>query len=205
MLARKLMSNRRAFIAAGVALAGSTATAALAAATPLDFDHVAFEARTRAPFRHKQVFAAQHAANGNVLRFMKNSLDAYERGFAQGPASLHAAAVLYSSAVALAFDDAAWQQFKLSDLTVRAGDAVASGTDGNPYLHGTNGSSIGELQARNASFFACSNALHDLANRAGTSAETLASHLIPGVMVVPAGVAAINWLQEEQFMLFVAS
>jgi intracellular sulfur oxidation DsrE/DsrF family protein len=87
-----------------------------------------------------------------------------------------------------------------------AGDRVdaAAGT-GNPFVRGPRGWSFGELQARHVSFFACNNALADLARRTGTTPDVLRSHVLPGMMVVPAGVAAINALQEERFTLFVAN
>jgi intracellular sulfur oxidation DsrE/DsrF family protein len=192
-------SNRRAFLAASVIGAALTTIEAMpvAAAASTAFDRAAFEARIRAPFRHRQAFAAPRVANGAVLGFMLNSLNAYEYGFGEGPGTLHAAAVFYSIGVTMAMDDEAWNTFHLSDLTVRSGDAVpAHAGDGNPF------GSFAELQQRNASFFVCSNALRDLAGRAGTTIDVLSTHLLPGMMLVPAGVAALNALQEERFTLF---
>jgi intracellular sulfur oxidation DsrE/DsrF family protein len=193
-------SNRRAFLAASVIGAALTTIEAMpvAAAASTAFDRAAFEARIRAPFRHRQAFAAPRVANGAVLGFMLNSLNAYEYGFGEGPGTLHAAAVFYSIGVTMAMDDEAWNTFHLSDLTVRSGDAVPDHAgNGNPF-----GRRFVELQQRNASFFVCSNALRDLAGRAGTTIDVLITHLLPGMMLVPAGVAAINALQEERFTLF---
>jgi hypothetical protein len=198
-------SNRRAFLAASVIGAALTTIEAMpvTAAAATAFDRAAFEARIRAPFRHRQAFAAPRVANGAVLGFMLNSLNAYEYGFGDGPGTLHAAAVFYSTGVTMAMDDEAWATFHLSDLTVRSGDAVpAHAGDGNPFGGRVNGGSFADLQQRNASFFVCSNALRDLAGRAGTTVEVLATHLLPGMMVVPAGVAALNALHEERFTLF---
>ena len=139
-----------------------------------------------------------------MFGFMYNSLNAYETGFGEGPGTLHAAAVFYRSGVALGLDDAAWHTYGLSSMLNGAGDHVAS-ADGNPFLHAPPGWSITDLQRRNASFFVCQNALGDLARRCGTSPDTLAGHLLPGMMLVPAGVAAVNALQEERFTLFVAT
>jgi intracellular sulfur oxidation DsrE/DsrF family protein len=134
---------------------------------------------------------------------MLNSLNAYEHGFGEGPGTLHAAAVLYSTGVALALDDAAWDTFHLADLTARSGDhVVADAPNANPFGPRGKGWTVSALQQRGASFFVCSNAMRDLAQRARTTPEILQTLLLPGMMLVPAGVAAINALQEEHFTLF---
>lgn len=201
------MNSRRAFLAASALAAASTGVpASIAFAAVPDFDRAAFEARVRAPFSHRQAFASPRVADGAVLGFMYNSLNAYESGFGDGPGTLHAAAVLYHTGVALALDDAAWRTFALGDLVRGTGDRVtATAVDGNPFVRAPRGWTFAELGRRNASFFVCRNALTDLARRAGTSLAELQTHLLPDMMLVPAGVAALNALQEERFTLFVAA
>jgi intracellular sulfur oxidation DsrE/DsrF family protein len=199
------MTSRRLFLTASAVVAASAGVVLPAAAAPAAFDRASFEARLRAPFRHRQAFASAQVADGAVLGFIFNSLNAYENGFGEGPGTLHPAAVLYHNAVALALDDLAWQTYDIPDLLRRAGDGVRTSTEGNPFVRGPRGWSFGELQSRNASFFVCQNALTDLAQRCETSFVTLAAHLLPGMMLVPAGVAAVNALQEERFTLFVAT
>ncbi len=90
------MNSRRTFFAASAFAVAATGVAfrpALAASAT--FDRAAFEARIRTPFRHRQVFATPQVAEGAVLGFMFNSLNAYENGFGEGPGTLHAAAILY--------------------------------------------------------------------------------------------------------------
>lgn len=198
------MSSRRNFLAA-TALAAAAAGVPLAAPAAAGFDRAAFEARARLPFAHRQAFASPRVADGAVLGFMYNSLNAYETGFGEGPGTLHAAAVLYHTGVALALDDDAWRTFGLADATRAAGDRLTvANAAGNPFLHSPQGWGIADLQRRNASFFVCHNALADLARRTGTTFDVLQAHVLPGMMVVPAGVAAVNALQEEHFTLFVA-
>ena len=203
------MTSRRLFLAAGAVTAAvasvSAATAAPAAAAVADFDRATFEARLRAPFRHRQAFASAQVADGAVLGFIFNSLNAYETGFGEGPNTLNAAAILYHNAVALGVDDLAWQNYQIADVIRRAGDRLTSTSPGNPFVRGPRGWSFGELQSRNTSFFVCQNALTDLAQRCGTTYDTLRARLLPGMMLVPAGVAAVNAIQEEHFTLFVAS
>jgi intracellular sulfur oxidation DsrE/DsrF family protein len=201
------MSDRRTFLtAAGVALAASAprvagASEVSAAAEPGLFDRAAFVARERQPFAHRQVFASPRVADGAVLGFMANSLNAYDRGFGD-PGSLHAAAVFYSTGVALALDDAAWTQLRIAEVVRSASDRVRADPLGNPFVRAPQGWTFAELQRRNASFFVCNNALNDLAKRCGTTPEVLHAHLLPGMLVVPAGVAALNALQEAHFTLF---
>lgn len=201
------MNSRRTFFAAGAIAAAATGVAVrpVAAAAAGSFDRAAFEARIRTPFRHRQAFASPGVADGAVLGFMVNSLNAYETGFGEGPGTLHVAAVLYHTGVALALDDDAWRTLGVADAVRRAGDRVAAtAADGNPFVRAPAAWTFAELTRRNASFFVCHNALQDLARRCATSIETLQAHLLPGMMMVPAGVAAVNALQEERFTLFQA-
>jgi intracellular sulfur oxidation DsrE/DsrF family protein len=202
------MPSRLGFLAAGatIAVAAGASWPAPAAAAAGDFDLAAFTAIARTPFPHRQAFASPLVADGAVLGFMVNSLNAYDHGFEQTPGTLHAAAVLYHLGVALALDDEAWNAYRIADAVRAAGDHVdAAPGAGNPFVHGPRGWTFGELQARRASFFACNNALNDLARRTGASPEELRAHLLPGMMMVPAGVAAVNALQEERFSFFAAT
>jgi hypothetical protein len=198
------MTSRSGFLAASALVAASAGLARPATAASATFDRAAFEARMRQPAPHRQVFGSGRVAEGAVLGFMYNSLNAYETGFGEGPGTLHAAAVFYRTGVALGLDDEAWHTYGLSGILNSAGDHVTS-ADANPFLHAPPGWSITDLQRRNTSFFVCQNALTDLARRSGTSLDTLKGHILPGMMLVPAGVAAINALQEEHFTLFVAT
>ncbi len=198
-------TSRRTFIIASTVSAGAAALPSVAAAAPsTTFDRATFEARIRQPFRHRQVFAAGAVADGAVLGFMANSLDAYEHGFGEGPGTLHVAAVFYRTAVMLALDDDAWRSLDVASL-IRAGGDRTSAAPGepNPYLGEARGRSIPELIRRGTcSFFICENALRDVARHASAGYETLRTHLVPGTVVVPAGVAAVNALQEEHFTFF---
>lgn len=200
------MPSRLGFLAAGATIAAATGVAWPAPARAADFDLTAFQAIARAPFPHRQAFASPLVAGGAVLGFMVNSLNAYEHGFEQTPGTLHAAAVFYSTGVALALDDEAWNAYRIADAVRAAGDRVDAVTGGgNPFVRGPQGWTFGELRARRASFFACNNALTSLARRLGAAPDDLRAHVLPGMMIVPAGVAAINALQEERFTLFVAN
>lgn len=217
---------RRDFLAAGatsvVAAAGAPAVAASPIPTPapgaLRFDRAAFEAVLDRPFRHKQVFAATQLAGGVVLHYMENSMNAYAEGFGEGPGTLHAAAVMYGTSLALAFDDSMWAKYDVG-AALNANPSYKSdpqlNVPRNPFA-----ARVVALVKSGASFFVCNNALNGaigmLVERSAKSKgrapldhaavhDDLAAHLLAGAMIVPAGVAALNAAQEAKFTLVQAS
>jgi intracellular sulfur oxidation DsrE/DsrF family protein len=179
------------------------------AATDGSFDLSAFEAILARPARHKQAFATP-IGNGTVLHSAEASLRAYEVGFREGPGTLHVAIVLWATAVGIALDDEMWGRYPIGTYMGAAG---AASPPRNPYAK-----RIAALIARGASFFVCDNSLGSFAysNAKGAShdeptqaaqnekhAELLA-HVLPDAMVVPAGTAAFNALQEAHFTAFQA-
>jgi hypothetical protein len=201
------MLSRRGFLdgAAGAAAAGTVSVNA--AGSPYDFDAIA--ARLQKPARHRQVFAVQRVGDGHVLGMMRNALVAYEDTLREGPGALHVAAVLYANGVPLGLDDAAWRKYRLADASARRGDPIGRRGDGNPFLHDGPGS-VGALTRRGASIFVCDNALAELAaflsavaattsDDASTVRADLRQHLVPGALLVPAGIATLNAAQEAHF------
>lgn len=227
---RSFLSAAAATIAAaGLARAtGSTALAAGADGAVLSYD--AFLATARAPFKHKQLFTSPRANDGAVFAYMRNSLNGYQFGWGEGPGTLHAVAVLNGIGVAQGVNDAMWARYRLAELMGRAGDPVksAGAERGNPWLHGAGtyprndtdpsapynrDASIETLLRRGATFYVCNNALNGLAMKAvaagfaGSSGADavhaeLRRNLIPGGLLVPAGVTTIDALQQEHFTLY---
>lgn len=165
--------------------------------------------------------------DGAGLGQMRNSLNAYEYARHEGPGTLHPLAVLYGSAVALALDDEAWRTYRLAEALRARGDEVTrtGAREGNPFAHAradagvtdqtdprstAQDASITGLARRGASFFVCLNALSGFAASLvaemgpanGTVDRVLAgmrSRLLPEIVLVPAGVAAINDAQEARY------
>jgi intracellular sulfur oxidation DsrE/DsrF family protein len=211
--------NRSSFLtvasgAAALALAGAGAPAAAAPAGGFVFDRAAFEAVLASPARHRQVFGTARLGGALVLHYMRNSLVAYRDGFAEGPGTLHVAAVFYGTSIAAVCPDALWKAFSLEKYLTRTGEAFEQGaSDGNPY-----GDQVAALHASGATFFVCNNALNELAESLANAPEGSGSdpgtiyaqfaatlHKAPGVMLVPAGVAALNAAQEAHFTLLQAT
>jgi intracellular sulfur oxidation DsrE/DsrF family protein len=232
------MIVRREFLSATTAVAlGGVASAPVRAATVQGWNRPAFEAILARPYRHRQVFASARLANGLVLHYMENSLNAYEHGFGEGPGTLHTAAVLYGPSLTVTLHDDMWARYRLAallsdpnadhGLRARLHGAVTSvegmvGTllhhgDGNgdpPASTNPYAARVAALVARGASFFVCNNALRNFStmlakNTPGSQAQAihddLAANLLPGSMIVPAGVAALNAAQEARFTFFQAT
>jgi len=182
------------------------------------FDARAFAAILDQPFPHRQVVAATSFGEGTAaLAFMENTIKAYVDPiyFNAGPKSVHAAAVFYHGAsVLLALDDAMWAKYPLGEYLQPAG-AAAKPSDKIARTN-ENAATIAKLVGTyGASFFVCNNALSGIAASfvqklaaAGTTPtraqvialhDEFAAHFLPGVTLVPAGVAAINAAQEARF------
>jgi intracellular sulfur oxidation DsrE/DsrF family protein len=222
------MGTRTEFLAASAV--GAIAVAATATPTMADttiLDEAAFVARIRSGAKHRQVIGAARADDGSVLQFAVNSLNGFQAGWHEPAANVQIAVVVAGSAVTLALDDEAWRSYKLIDIVHGRKDSVpAEFAQGNPWSHATAGlaptadRSIPALLARGVKIFACNTALGDVANRivAARKAEGNASpgnpvevqaelrnHVLPGLGIVPAGIAAEAVLQENGYTYFSAA
>jgi intracellular sulfur oxidation DsrE/DsrF family protein len=205
-----VMSNRRTFLAVTSAAVASTAPASAAPRGPYDFAGV--DARLHRAARHRQVFAAASVSGGVAIALMNHGIDAYERTMGEGPGSLHAAAVFYARGVILGVDDAMWHAYRLADAAMRRGDSLgAHSGPHNPFA-----SDLAALTARGATLLVCDRALADwstylvsMGGFSSTSPEDVhaqfRAHLLPGALLVPAGVAALNAAQEARFTYVQAS
>ena len=209
------MSTRRDFIAASSAIAllrPAAVTAAPASAAPdelqFTFDRARFDAILHKPARHKQAFGATKIAGGEVLSLMLNSMSAYDDYLKEGPNALQTVAVLYhGNAIGIALSDAAWNELLIPFLQKTPSMAKdipeAQPGKGNPYL----AKRVPDLVRRGASFLVCHNAIegvsYALSETLGQTVEkvheTLMAGIVPGALVVPAGVMAINACQEAHF------
>ncbi len=164
-----------------------------------------------------------------MLGSMTNSIDAYDSFLNEGPGALQAVAVLYHGpAIFMALSDAVWnrliapffashafQKDAPADMRHDAGHPVAG--RGNPYLHSTTNDpddvSVERLVGKGASFFVCHNALEGFGRYIAQTLKrdvrevrrSLISGVVPGALVVPAGVMAINACQEAKFTYIQAS
>lgn len=211
------MPSRRSFIAAGTVLAAApllehgTAVAAAEAKFGL-YDFPAIAARLARPSKHRQVYATNRVADGIVVGYMRHAMDAYEVAYGEGPGALHTAAVFYGRGVVLGMSGEMWKTYRIAEGVKRRGDVLTEqSTTGHPFA-----ADFADLTKRGATLLVCDNALTDwatyLVTTAGFNDRTiegvhadLRSHLLPGAMLVPAGVAALNQAQEAHFTYLQAS
>jgi intracellular sulfur oxidation DsrE/DsrF family protein len=152
---------------------------------------------------------------------MRNSLAAYSDplGFAAGPNSLNMAAVFYGGySYAISLDDAMYDKYPIASLVdgeMHPGDSTYAKA-AKSLRRNLDSERYSALVAdHDVSFFICNNALSGFAYvvaRAVTPAgspvvrgtvvairDEMVQHVLPGTMLVPAGVAALNALQEAGF------
>jgi len=198
-------------------LTAASAPAPVGAPVPIHFDRAGFATILAKPYPHRQLITAiSYAQAEAVPKYLRNSLRAYEDpdGFAAGPNGLHCVAVLYGPAIAMALDDAAWAKYPIGTLTVRdRTKPVDPNAPDLPHKNPLLADATALVVHHDVTFFICNNALSGIAEsfaRSIDGGETtrahvvaihddLVTHLIPGSMLVPAGVATINAVQEAHF------
>jgi intracellular sulfur oxidation DsrE/DsrF family protein len=211
--------NRHTFLAAsaaGAALA-PVLTASSSSAASAEFEKTAFLANLARPYKHKQVVASTRLENGRAMHYMRNSIDGFAGGYGDGPGSLHSVAVLYGFSIVSVLDDAMWSKYAISATLagLKEPDAVPMSPLANPYV-----GEVAKLVADGATFFVCNNALNGISGVFGAKKlgiesvsdaqrkavrDEFAAHMLPGVMIVPAGVVAITVAQESGFALIQGS
>ena len=235
------MSTRKHFIAVGSALAALTplfetppSAAASSAGTELPapggpsqltFDLAAFEKMLGSAAEHRHLFASKLVSDGDVFDAIANTMAAYQL-LGTDFSTIFPIAVLYHVGIAIAFDDAIWNEIlipSLSRLPAWIRDALPAAPkpgSGNPALHAAPNASPGDLPSIDAlvantrlQLCVCNNALYGfslaLAPIAKQLPQTLYSRLtqglVPRAIVVPAGVWAVHAVQERGFTLLQTS
>lgn len=212
------MNTRKDFLVATSLFAVAPAVADAASPSPkpaneppalrFKFDETRFNEILAKPAKHKQCFGATKIDDANVVNGMANTINAYEQYLGEAPGSVQTAGVLYhGAAIALAMNDTIWNEMLFPSLksmwpSVKEQFAGLAAGKGNPYK-----GDVAGIVSRGASFFVCHNAIAGFAGVvAGAIKEPLeAVHdkivagVLPGCLVVPAGVMAINACQEAKF------
>lgn len=169
---------------------------------------------------HRCLFDFPNHADGFPLLHMYNYLNTYSSAYGTKPGEVNAIGTLYSvgpaSSIPLAFNDGMWQKYKLGaylkveDPKTKA-PSVRNMFDatlaGDPVLLGGAFAfaSMSNLRKMGGSFLLCNNALGmlvgQLAQQSGSTPEAvgaeLKANLLPGVVIVPAMVIAIEKAQTK--------
>jgi intracellular sulfur oxidation DsrE/DsrF family protein len=169
---------------------------------------------------HRCLFDFPTHAEGLPLLHMFNYLNTYASAYGTKAGDVNAIGTLYfvgpTSSIPLAFNDSMWQKYKLGaylkldDPKTKAPSVrnmFNAPQAGDPVLFGGAfaQASIANLQKMGSTFLICNNALNlftgQMAQQSGGTAEAvgaeLRANLLPGVVIVPAMVIAIEKAQSK--------
>lgn len=153
--------------------------------------------------KHRQFFHALDA-HETPMRMASNYLDAYVESFGAKPGTANSVVGMHGGALAMGLNDAAWAKYALGSGVTDPATKTASVRN----IFATDGRlSIEACQKRGIVFLLCNTALRQraraIATERGQTYETVYEDLkaskLPGVILVPAMVVAINRAQEAGF------
>ncbi len=174
---------------------------------PDDFDHRWLGTLTA---KHRVVYDCHSLGDGIPLVKAAAFIDSCREAYGAKPEEVQVVLALHASPAYVAFTDAAWAKYGMG-ASVRAIDPTtgaiatrnlfASEAAGDPYA----AVAVPTLQRRGALFLFCNNVMRNLTSRyARSSGQTpeatradLIASLLPGVVLVPAVVAATAVAQEH--------
>lgn len=191
-----------------------------------DWKMASFQQMLKEPFEVKQMYDVTAIDDGGAFDHMVNSLNGLQFGFGVPAASIKLVGAVRSMATVMNFDDAMWEKYRIGEM-VKVNDPKTgkpatrnifyASAAGNPAKYSSEDpnneasmyqdTSIQALQARGMQLLACHMAVEAMAGRLikklslkvakEDMVQELQSHLLPGVMVMPSMVAAIDVLQSR--------
>jgi intracellular sulfur oxidation DsrE/DsrF family protein len=187
------------------------------------FDRHTFETAVGKPAQIRQMWE-NVALKPGVLGNIKNSLNGLQFGYGYAPETIATAAVNHGPSAAYAYGDETWRQYRIAEFVNYMPSQQAAVTR-NPFYARTSSAdgsrdpndersiyqdtSIEALQARGVVFLVCHTAVMEQSRalvKAGNApsgmnasdvAADILTHLIPGAIVVPSGVATVAVLQQR--------
>jgi intracellular sulfur oxidation DsrE/DsrF family protein len=203
-----LINPRRLFVGrVAAAIAALTGIPGIARADSLsptladDSQHDAWMRQLKG--KHRQFFHAVDL-NDRAMLMASNYLDAYEHDFAAKPGEVNAVIGVHGAALNIGFTDSAWAKYGFGKSA-----NVTDPTTKEPAirnLFATGGDlAVDTLQKRGVRFLMCNTALRRvsraIAKERGETYEVVYKDLeasrLPGTILVPAMVVAINRAQEK--------
>lgn len=155
--------------------------------------------------KHRQLFHATEL-NDRAMLMASNFLDTYESEFGLKAGEAKAVIGIHGPALAIGFNDAAWAKYGFAKNANIIDPATKEPATRNVFATGVP-LAVESLQKRGALFIMCNNALRltsqMLAKARGESADAVVADLtasrLPGTILVPAMVIAVNRSQEAGF------
>ncbi len=216
METRKNVQPRREFMRnVGVGVVAATVSAIgirSAGAEPVSSESPPDEAwLTRLTGKHRQVFDAVTPNDGWGLAFAANFVTANMKAYDLPQSDVTAVLSLRHMATPLALNDAMWSKYKLGQMLKVTDKGTNAPATRNVFSNthagdiAVPGVGVAELISRGVVVTACNMALTAFSGMAAAAAglppegalKEWVANLIPGVVVVPAGVLAVNRAQEH--------
>ncbi len=198
---RRFVGRAAAVIAALTGLPGIARAETLSTGFADDSEHDAWMRQLKG--KHRQFFHALDA-NDRAMLMATNYLDAYEHEFGAKPGEANAVIGVHGPALNIGFTDAAWAKYGLGKSA-----NVTDPTTKEPAIRNifaTGGDlAVDTVQKRGVLFLMCNTALRlrsrGIAKERGETYEVVYKDLeasrLPGTILVPALVVAINRAQEK--------
>lgn len=160
--------------------------------------------------KHRQLFDSPEPAGGIPLVHILNYYETYNKAYGVKDKDINAIGTFYGATTFYAVNDAAWAKYRLGEFLKTNHPKSGQPAAANPWREAPEiigltlpQASIESLQQRGATFIVCNNALTIfsglLAKARGLEAaavyEDLKASLLPGVVLVPGMVVAIEKAQ----------
>jgi len=222
MSRRSFVGTMGAGVAALGTLAASTPNAdAQLVYMPGDWHMAEFDKLLKSKARIKQLFDCEKLDNGDFLGPIKNTLNGLQFGFNIPVDQIKVVGALRGSANLINFDDSMWAKYQLGEYTKTDDPKTSKPAVRNPFVSKKDGLSkdpqdpksmyqeytVQAMMDRGMQFLSCHNATthqaQGIIKKFGLKVEVdevvkdLQSHMLPGVISVPAMVSAIAMLQCE--------
>lgn len=161
--------------------------------------------------KHKQIWDTVSVTDGGPLRPVRNYLNAWRDAYGLKDADVQAIVGLHGGAIAMSLGDASWAKLGVGQALALKEPGSEAFLQRNPFVRPKAGDavpaewSVDALQRRGVLFLVCNNAftarVTGMAERLKldpTEAVAAAkADLVPGFVIVPAMVVALNQAQER--------
>jgi intracellular sulfur oxidation DsrE/DsrF family protein len=195
-----------------------------------DWNFAEFDALLKFKGRGRQVYDCHPLNDGSFFSAIKNSLNGLQFGFDIPADQIKIVTASHGPCNLLNFDDSMWAKYRIGELLKLDDPATGKPATRNIFYPKKNpsgstnpndrasiyqDSSIEALQGRGLQLLSCHNStegqamslikLNGLKDPVESVVADLQSHMLPGVIAVPAMVAAIAMLQTEGHYSYIAA
>jgi hypothetical protein len=159
--------------------------------------------------KHREFFDTLDSNEGFALAFAMHFLDLNHEAYGLGDGDVTAVVGLRHLAMPMALPDALWDRYQIGESMQIKDPATGGPATRNPFLHADGapapGADVLSLMKRGVLFTVCNVALTMLSGRmaknAGVPKQVAQAEwtagLLPGMILVPVGVMAVNLAQEH--------